>query len=287
MPTERTRPARQIAHRFRHHVESRLLRPGRAAYAGLRIRSVHPALPVLVSAADEMYDGYQADTYFRVGADALHWIRQSLLVAGRPDPECILDLPCGHGRVLRWLRAEWPAAAITACDLNRDAVDWCVATMGARPCYGHEDLSTVDLGGPYDLIWVGSLLTHLDAPRWSVVLGSLAGALATDGLLVVSTHGQQAAERARTSSYGLDPAERAGLLHAWSTTGFGYADYPGDEEYGISLSSPAWVEAVITEIPELAVRTSWIAGWDHHQDVFACQRVAGAGTAPVREASRR
>ena len=39
----------------------------------------------------------------------------------------LLDLPCGHGRVMRYLRAAFPRAEITGCDLLRDGVDHCAA----------------------------------------------------------------------------------------------------------------------------------------------------------------
>lgn len=255
------------------HLLRRALRSGIGAYTGLRIRAAYPALPVLVSPDDDMYDGYQAEDYFRVGADALHLVRQSLMVAGRPPPARILDLPCGHGRVLRWMRAAWPTAEITACDINRAGVDWCVATMGARACYSAEDLATVDLGGPYDLIWVGSLLTHLDADRWAGVLEPLADRLVPGGVAVWTTHGHQAREYARGTTYGLEPAALEAAIKSWATSGFGYARYPGDAGYGVSFATPAWVRSVLVGIPNLIERALWVAGWDHHQDVFAVQRV--------------
>src|SRR5262245_10124406 len=72
--------------------------------------------------------------YHRVGQSALHCIRLSLEAAGKDPAEVrsILDLPSGHGRVLRYLKAAFPDAALTACDLSRDGVDFCAATFGAR-----------------------------------------------------------------------------------------------------------------------------------------------------------
>lgn len=249
-------------------------RPLVAAVTGMRLRQTKPTLPFLVARQDEMYDGYFAKEYFTVGSDALHLVRQALLVAGRPAPRRILDLPCGHGRVLRWLRAEWPTAEITACDLNRAGVDFCVATMGARALYSSTNLADVDLAESFDLVWVGSLLTHLDEPHWRPTLRALAGALARGGLVVFTTHGQQAREFARHVSYGLRPADLEAVIEGWAEHGFGYRDYPTGGDYGVSFTTPAWVRSIMDDVPGLEERAFWLAGWGHHHDVFAYQRVA-------------
>ena len=40
--------------------------------------------------------------YFRCGRSALRVIRLALAAAGKADVRKVLDLPCGHGRVLLW-----------------------------------------------------------------------------------------------------------------------------------------------------------------------------------------
>lgn len=244
-----------------------------AAYvAGRWVRRRKPALPTTVNPADTMYDGLGALSYFSVGADALSLIRQSLLLAGTGQPRAILDLPCGYGRVLRWLRAEWPSARLVASDLDRAAVDWCARTFGAEGVYSSERISEVDLRGPFDVVWVGSLLTHLDRDRWVPVLAALASAVRPGGCLVFTTHGQEHRERLVRRAYAMDDSARAALLDGWDGDGFGYADYPDQPGYGISLSAPAWVTATAGAVPGLEHLATWIAGWNHHQDVFAYRR---------------
>src|SRR5512144_2954446 len=94
---------------------------------------VHPdALPTSeeISSRDGMFAGNR-EHYFAVGRSALRAVGLALLAAGRPAPRRILDLPSGHGRVLRMLRAAWPDAEITACDLDHDGVRYCERTFGA------------------------------------------------------------------------------------------------------------------------------------------------------------
>jgi SAM-dependent methyltransferase len=88
-----------------------------------------PNLITELSPKDTMFDG-RADHYLRVGLSALEAIEAGMF--GAPEPQTILDLPCGFGRVTRMLRARYPEAAITVCDLDRPGVDFSAATFGAR-----------------------------------------------------------------------------------------------------------------------------------------------------------
>src|SRR5438552_18413641 len=73
-----------------------------------------PGLNTHVSPADGMYKRNDKKHYFAVGRSALACVRMALGEAGAPTPRSILDLPCGHGRVLRFLHAAYPAAQLTA-----------------------------------------------------------------------------------------------------------------------------------------------------------------------------
>ena len=121
----------------------------------------------IISPNDEMFAGNEKH-YFGVGRDAFGIIERALISTKLEpgDMETILDFPCGHGRVLRYLRAGFPKAKITGCDLNRDGVDFCASRFGSIPVYSSVDPTQIDLPRDhFDLIWVGSLFTHFDAPR--------------------------------------------------------------------------------------------------------------------------
>jgi SAM-dependent methyltransferase len=227
-----------------------------------------------IDPADVMFAG-EGGHYFGVGASALRCIAIALLAAGK-DPRAVhrvLDLPCGHGRVLRSLRAAFPDAALTACDLDRAAVDFCVRELSAVPVYSHADPERVELVGDFDLIWCGSLLTHLDAPRWEPFLRLLASRLAPQGVLVVTTHGRIVPLRiARGWDYGLGVDSLRRLVLDYEHRGFGFVEYPGQPGYGISIASPAWTLGRLDLHPELRVVAFAEAAWDDHQDVIAWAR---------------
>ena len=95
------------------------------------------------------------EQYFDLGRRALELVLFSAQLCDKPHYPDILDLPCGYGRVLRWLRAQYDYARITACDLDRSAVDFCVAEFGATPVYSQPDLRELPFNSGFDLIWVG------------------------------------------------------------------------------------------------------------------------------------
>jgi cyclopropane fatty-acyl-phospholipid synthase-like methyltransferase len=219
-----------------------------------------------------MFKKGNEEHYFKVGRSALEAIRMAMLAAGREDFENILDLPCGHGRVLRALKAAFPRAKFTACDLNRAGVDFCVEQFGAAGDYSDPDPAKIALQGPYDLIWSGSLLTHLDEGPYTEFLKVFSKLLAPGGLMVATTHGRRvaAAMRDGRQNYKLAPESVPGVAAAYDATGFGYADYPGAGGYGISVNTPEWLIRKVCETPGLRIVVYSEKFWDNHQDVIAC-----------------
>ena len=132
-------------------------------------------LPVdrTVDPRDTMQATDNPEQYFDLGRRALELIHFSSELCDKPHYPAILDLPCGHGRVLRWLRAHYPYARLTACDLDRSGVDFCAQQFGATPVYSQADLHQLPFTAQFDLIWVGSLVTHLRQDRWLATLDCL------------------------------------------------------------------------------------------------------------------
>jgi SAM-dependent methyltransferase/predicted O-methyltransferase YrrM len=251
-----------------HPVKTRIERDRLKRRVPAGDRELLDAVDPVISPRDAMYTGDGAH-YFSVGLSATRAIETS---TNARTPQRILDMPCGHGRVLRFLKARYPAAEIVACDLDGDGVAFCAERFGALPQRSSADLGALELPGPFDLIWCGSLLTHLDAAGSAALLGLFARCLAPGGVAVVTTHGALVAERLRAGdTYQLDPAAARAALSAYQATGFGYADYPWSPGYGVSVSSVEWIERAAAEaglnIPRVTER-----GWDGHQDVIALVR---------------
>ena len=232
-----------------------------------------PALPTALSPLDTMHDGSD-DHYLQVGVSALQAIEAALL--GAPVPATILDLPCGFGRVARMLRASYPDAALTVCDLDHAAVDFSKRAFGARGVYSTSDFRDLHLGGTFDLIWVGSLLTHLPEHQTRQFLDFAGRHMGPDSRLVVTSHGQYVAERLRITTYGLTEPAACGLLGQYLLDGYAYRGYSGDPAYGISLAARAWYETLL-DGSALRLESYIERGWDQHQDVLVIRRTARSG----------
>lgn len=163
------------------------------------------------------------EQYFDLGRRALELIQFSAELCDKPHYPAILDLPCGHGRVLRWLRAHYPYAKITACDLDRDGVDFCARQFGAEPVYSELNLHELPFAAQFDLIWVGSLVTHLNEERWRQTLDCLVKWTKECGVIVFSTQGRTVTSLlARGRRNIAENIDKATLLEDFARTGFGY-----------------------------------------------------------------
>lgn len=232
------------------------------------IKQIHPD--------DVMYVPNGDAHYYGVGYSALKCVKLAMLAASKSDLNAILDFPCGHGRVLRNFKAAFPNAEITACDLDKKAVDCCAELFSAIPFYSKQKPEEIKIDRQFDLIWCGSLLTHLDSKYWLGFLKFFYEHLTKGGIVVFSVHGRYVAECFKNGhNYGLPSHKVTSLLNDYQRQGFGYQDYDGAANYGISVSSSAWVHSHLEALPNLRKLLYLEKGWDNHHDIVACERVSG------------
>lgn len=227
-----------------------------------------------ISPNDEMYQGNN-EHYFHVGMSAIQCIYFSIMLSGKSmkDIKKILDLPCGYGRVLRMLISVFPDSSVYGCDLNHEGVDFCSRIFGATPIYSNKNIKNVNLLERFDLIWCGSLLTHLEEQKWNNFFSFFENILRPHGLLVFTTHGRNVANviRNKENNYGLEPKEKINkMINDFEREGFGFCNYHHSDDYGISVSSPSFTIKKIEKRKNLQILMYLEKGWDHHQDVVAC-----------------
>jgi SAM-dependent methyltransferase len=224
-----------------------------------------------ISASETMHNQW----YFEVGASAIDNIVLAWISSGTDRINRVLDLPCGHGRVLRHLTKLLPQAQFDACDLDQSGIAFCAKTFGARPLLSKENLVQMQFDTTYDLIWVGSLFTHISHELTRAWLLHLSKFLSPRGFLVGTMHG-------RWSEYVYDvhpyiAQERwSTILNGYRQLGYGYSDYHAKEShdylhgsYGISLAKPHTIVTDIEQIPDVRLLLYRERAWADHQDVFA------------------
>jgi SAM-dependent methyltransferase len=222
------------------------------------------------------------DKYYATGRTTIRRVRLAQLQTRKAEVRRILDFGSGYGRILRQFKAAFPQARLAACDIQRDAVDFCAETFGAEPIYAADDPGETELEGDFDLIWVGSLFTHLAAPRWQSLLDLLEGALERDGLLLFTTQGRfirdRIAERTWRDAYdqpiwvnwGVTEQQLDEVVSSYDREGFGYLEWSAlDRQYGTSIATPGWVLGQLQTRPGFEIVSYWERGWKP-QDLVVC-----------------
>jgi hypothetical protein len=229
------------------------------------------SLCLSLSPDDVMYQGNDAH-YLSCGATALNVIFAALQLAYAPPPASILDFGAGAGRVTRWLRPAFPTATLSACDLREQDMSFCRREFRAETWIAGTDIDELAAPGTYDLIWVGSVLTHISAGNCIKLIRKLLAWSKPDGLVVMSTVGRfgLVVQDSGKHQYIHDENWQK-IKREYAATGFGYADYLNQTNYGISLAKMSWITGLIETMPNARLVLMSERAWDGHHDVLAIQ----------------
>jgi len=221
---------------------------------------------------DEMYSGKNKVHYFSVGVSAMSAVNAALIMANKnPDEiENILDFPCGYGRVMRHLKASFPKAAITGVEIEQRYLDYVEKEFNAETLLSYKDFTKINFRKKYDLIWCGSLFTHLSKAKYIELLDVFTQVLEDRGVLVFSTHGRFSPQPLSKGVYGLHRKGKIIVEYGYKFFNYGYADYRSSPGYGISIVKPSWVVKQIEKRPGIKMIMYSEKLWDNHQDVVAC-----------------
>lgn len=233
---------------------------------------------------DTMLGGETPDwveSYLSAGTSALDAIERGLGASGRKfsDVRRCLDFGCGYGRILRQLCERIPARWITAMDLDPVAVRFCRNEFGVRTRISSRHIDDLRLAS-YDLIWVGSVFTHLPPADVDRLLEKLGGALSPGGVLVFSSHGEWSVTNL-SHFYGAEfAAESEQIYQEYLDVGISYRGYaqPFRDEpqgsYGMTWMNRAYLADRIVKIFEgrLKQRDYNPQGWHGHHDTITVQR---------------
>jgi SAM-dependent methyltransferase len=224
-----------------------------------------------INTNDSMWEkGGSIERYINVGKYAMSAIDH---LAPHIQPSLILDLPCGHGRVARHLRHRWPDAIVNVADTDKEGVKFCVDVLGCTKVETRIEFDDLNLNQRFDLIWVGSLITHLPEENTCAFLRFIKRHLSETGSALITSHGTHVAGRIKqasinhSSAYGLEDEKIGPLFAQFIKNGYGYAPYYHSEDYGISVTSRRWWHNTAEQVG-LKIEGYEDLLWDNHQDVI-------------------
>ena len=185
-------------------------------------------------------------------------VQRPLLGAGS-----FLEFASGHGRFTRHLVKALGAERVTVSDVVPDAVAFARDTLGVPGFLSAARPEDVAWPRRYGVVFVLSLFSHLPRSSWGRWLARLVDAVEPGGLLVFTTHGTEAARRARVTldaeGYFFAPSSESTAIDA--------------QEYGTAFTDEAFVRARTAELAGTVEVLRWAPMWFwHHQDAWVLQR---------------
>jgi hypothetical protein len=228
-------------------------------------------VPLDLADDDGMYHGNDGH-YLACGASALSVILSVLSLARAPVPVALLDFGAGAGRVTRWLQSAFPQADLHACDLREQDVRFNADVLGVRAWQAGTDVSSLQAPRRYDLIWAGSVATHLSEERAAQLLDKMLSWTSPGGIVAASLHGRYVYKRQSDTAFRyIHDAAWDAIARGYHATGYGYAEYVNQPGYGIALTKLSWVSALIERRPDVRLICLAEKVWDEHHDVLAVQ----------------
>ncbi len=227
-----------------------------------------------------MYVDGWSTSYLTAGLSAGRVIRASLDAAGKViSTGAVLDFPCGYGRVLRFLKEMFPDSQVVGVEIVQDALNFCrrtflVEAYASSPARSFRSFS---LPNTFDLIWCGSLVTHIDEQATLDLLDFFCRHLNSGGVCVFTTLGRKVVHGMRAGHTKQPPLVEGGLkklFDEYERTGYGYADYAHTDAGssgtgGISLVSRARMEEMTRSVGSWEPVYYRESGWHMLNDVYA------------------
>ena len=249
---------------------------------------VHPYDFMLAGATPVATEGYN-----RIGSTACDLIEDALALTNRSlsDINSVLDYGSGYGRVIRVLVDRISAEKISVFDVDRNAVEFCAKEFQVNPLYlpkkGCWDFHSVPFQS-YDVIWLGSVFTHLSKAYTVETIQLLANIIKPGGVIVFTTHGDKTFLRLSEGYYGERMQSYApSIKNEYTNNGFSFVPYlkseidvlPFDfvrkDDFGMTWMSRDYVHGLIEDISNNRLRELMYTplGWDNHQDVYYFQAI--------------
>jgi SAM-dependent methyltransferase len=156
------------------------------------------------------------EEFLASGEQAVADIEEALGSVGKSMTQVrrFLDFGCGCGRLIIALSRRWPDLEIAGCDVDERGIAWCQRHLPGSTCVVNDALPPAPFEDEsFDLIWCGSVFTHLDEARQDSWLAEMRRVLTPGGILLASVHGPHC-WKPRLPSWTIASLKRKGMIFA-------------------------------------------------------------------------
>ncbi len=164
------------------------------------------------------------------------------------DAASILEFGCGDGRLTQHLFEYAPAAAVSGCDVRREAVAACRRKCPQGRFFVNRAAPPLEVAdAAFDFIYSYSVFTHLSESNHAAWLKELARALKPGGIMAHTVHSY--AYLTRTAFFSPESLEKyhlADSIEAFMRSGRDYyyvVEDPAMPEYGHTIMRKEYVAA--------------------------------------------
>lgn len=219
----------------------------------------HPDLP-----------GQKAATYyFQDGAKSKLKI-ESLARELLKDYHTLLEFASGYGCVTRHL-INSSSHDLWTCDIHPAAVDFLQRDLGTRAFLSSPFPEILKVPQQFDAVFALSFFSHMPMTTWARWLVRLVQATRPGGFVIFTTHGLK-------SPFPDAVIPPTGF---WFAPASEQADLP-TAQYGTTITTPAFVHAVVNSVDGIKLIKFEEAAWWGHQDLYVLQVSELGGARPTK-----
>ena len=176
-----------------------------------------------------------------------------------------LEFASGHGRFTRHLAQALGAGKVTVSDVVPDAVQFARDVLGVQGFVSTREPQALAWRGRHEVVFALSLFSHLPRASWGPWLTKLGELVAPGGLLILTTHGAEAARRQQVAldaeGFFFAPSSESTAIDA--------------QDYGTTFTSESFVRARVAEcLPGMALLRFAPTWFWHHQDAVVIHKPA-------------
>ncbi|MDX5405378.1 MAG: class I SAM-dependent methyltransferase [Bacteroidota bacterium] len=187
------------------------------------------------------------------------------------EAKSFLDFGAGYGRVSRFFPFTLPGARIWVSEIKPQSLDFLKDRFAFSPILHSEAPDSLVLPEKMDIIFAGSVFTHLPKALFEPWLDTLLNGLEDNGILIFSTHNKLDYPEAKGDFHFTESSEDTFMVEV--------EDRLEDaKKYGVTYVSDRYIRDLLNSKDQISWESRRLA-FGKTQDLVICQRAAAINPA--------